>query len=75
MKNERIRSGVWIDVSVKPSSNSYSVFHVVQFADDHKLSEAQSALRRRWDFVESRKRLVADVQFDNLTKHKKSHLN
>jgi hypothetical protein len=43
----------------------------VQFADDTKLSEAQSALRRKWDFVESRKRLVAAVQFDNLRDYTK----
>jgi division protein CdvB (Snf7/Vps24/ESCRT-III family) len=43
----------------------------VQFADDAALSEAQSALRRKYDFVESRQRLVASVQFDNLDDYSK----
>jgi hypothetical protein len=43
----------------------------VQFSDDSALAEAQSALRRKYDFVESRQRLVASVQFDNLADYSK----
>ncbi len=57
-----------IDWSEKNSDNDRPY---VQFNDDHKLAEAHSALRRKWDFVESRKRLVADVQFDNLNDYSK----
>jgi hypothetical protein len=38
----------------------------IQFSEDEKLAEAHSTLRRKWDFVENKRRIVADVQFDNV---------
>ena len=57
-----------IDWSQKSSGENKSF---VQFADSNKLAEAQSALRRKYDFVESRQRLVASMQFDNLHDYSK----
>lgn len=43
----------------------------VQFSEEDHLLHAQNALQRRWNFVENNKRLVADVQFDNLSDYNK----
>lgn len=40
--------------------------HSVTFESQEALTKAHSALKRRWDFVESNSRKVAVIEFDNL---------
>src|ERR1700759_2358563 len=57
--NEAVQ--ILMDKSIDWSEKDVNVSRpFIQFSDDAKLAEAQSALRRKWDFVEGKKRLVAN---------------